>query len=144
MEENTCGDCGVKEGELHEYGCDMEDCPFCGDQLLGCDCMYKELNLFDETKYNKETGYLPKETYYDGLNKKQELKWEKILNEKGRHTYIEYPLMCAKCSKLWPEFFMVPNEEWKQYIQPSEQDKVICLNCYTFIKKVTNKYKKEK
>jgi len=34
----TCHDCGVKEGHLHEFGCDMETCPNCGGQLIGCGC----------------------------------------------------------------------------------------------------------
>jgi hypothetical protein len=32
----TCHECGVKEGQLHLLGCDMEYCPFCGDQLISC------------------------------------------------------------------------------------------------------------
>jgi len=33
-----CHDCGAKEGHLHHPGCDMERCPKCGGQAIGCDC----------------------------------------------------------------------------------------------------------
>jgi hypothetical protein len=36
-----CHDCGVEEGQLHKPGCDMEICPLCGGQLIGCDCKYE-------------------------------------------------------------------------------------------------------
>src|SRR5665647_411105 len=39
-----CHDCGVSEGEIHEYGCDMEVCPFCGGQLISCDCGIGEMD----------------------------------------------------------------------------------------------------
>jgi len=35
-EPDECHDCGAKPGELHMKGCDMEECPKCGGQLIGC------------------------------------------------------------------------------------------------------------
>ena len=34
-DDNGC-DCGVDTGEMHVLGCDNEDCPLCGGQLLMC------------------------------------------------------------------------------------------------------------
>jgi len=63
----VCGDCGVDEGYHHVLWCECEDCPFCGGQLISCDCCYEALKLFDEVKYNESTSYLPPEIYEKGL-----------------------------------------------------------------------------
>ena len=57
----TCHDCGAKYGELHEYGCDMEECPACHSQFMGCEekCLKKVQNKELLARYNrnvKETG----------------------------------------------------------------------------------------
>jgi hypothetical protein len=33
-----CPKCDAAPGELHEDGCDVEQCPYCGGQLISCDC----------------------------------------------------------------------------------------------------------
>jgi hypothetical protein len=35
---DRCPDCGAKAGEFHRPGCDIEQCPYCGQQLISCDC----------------------------------------------------------------------------------------------------------
>lgn len=41
----NCHDCGVKEGEIHQVGCDMEICPKCHKQLITCGCFKKRSEL---------------------------------------------------------------------------------------------------
>ena len=97
MKRAVCGDCGVKEGQLHIPGCDMECCASCGGQLIWCEC--------------------PSST-----------------STKERVPFILYPNLCAKCGTLWPEMFMVPDEEWERYIEPRMRGKMLCEACYTQIK----------
>jgi len=37
-----CHDCSVAAGGVHHPGCDMEECPRCGHQLLSCECELQE------------------------------------------------------------------------------------------------------
>jgi hypothetical protein len=120
-----CGDCHALEGEYHELGCDLERCPFCGGQLISCECCYKILNI-DCSPGTRG--------YKFGLTPKQRMQWERTLNDKGRIPFIMYPDMCAKCGKLWPEMFSVPDKEWEQYVEKGERDKMLCKPCYDQIK----------
>jgi hypothetical protein len=107
-ERQTCGDCGVKEGQLHVLGCDMEPCPACGGQLISCDC--------DE---------------YMAL---VEVKRAGKLKSKKRIPFIVYPNLCARCGALWPDTFNVPDAEWEHYIEPRMRGEMLCKACYTQIK----------
>lgn len=134
----TCGDCGIEEGNYHIPGCDIERCPFCLGQLISCDCCYEMLNLFDRKKYDDSTAFLPPVIYQKGLTRKQMLQWNEILRAKGLIPFIRYPIFCIKCGALWPEFFRVPDEEWRRYIQLDKQSEVICRECYDYIKDAIN------
>jgi Zn finger protein HypA/HybF involved in hydrogenase expression len=36
-EGEECPDCGAERGEIHKNGCDVEQCPVCGSQLISCE-----------------------------------------------------------------------------------------------------------
>jgi len=93
IKRKTCGDCGIKEGQLHQFGCDMEICPYCGGQLISC-------------------GHF------------------KDVKDKDRIPFVLIPQICPLCGELWPDFFMVPDSEWKKYIIPELQKKILCKLCY--------------
>jgi hypothetical protein len=44
-----CGDCGVQRGGYHHLGCDIQECPVCGRQMLSCDCRFDEDGPDDES-----------------------------------------------------------------------------------------------
>ena len=128
-----CHDCGALEGELHEYGCDMERCPFCGGQLITCDCAYEKLGLVDKEKYPRTNGLSPW-IYENGLTDEQREHWISLLKAKGPLPYICWPNICARCGELWPELFMVPDKEWQAVVGRWERDALLCRSCYDLLK----------
>jgi hypothetical protein len=47
---HPCHDCGVIAGERHLDGCDMERCPRCKNQFLGCGCRTEEDDVFEASR----------------------------------------------------------------------------------------------
>jgi len=68
-DEHICPACHVATGELHEFGCPVELCPWCGGQLAHCSCRYEKLEV-------------------ESISSEKELvRFEEILNEQGRISY---------------------------------------------------------
>ena len=121
----VCHECGVQEGEMHKYSCDMERCPFCGRQLISCGCCYRELDI-DVSPGTSAYKY--------GLTQSQSVLWQQRLAQKGRVPWIEYPDLCVRCGSLWPESFSVSDEDWVKYVEPAQRGKMLCFSCYAAIK----------
>lgn len=69
MEEDICPACHAVAGEYHELGCPVELCPWCGGQLIHCDCRYEQMGL-------------------DAIASEEELlQFEALLEERGRIPY---------------------------------------------------------
>ena len=47
---DTCPTCGTLIGQFHEPFCSRELCPFCGDFITTCDCIFKVLSLTDDER----------------------------------------------------------------------------------------------
>lgn len=54
-----CPDCGVKPGQPHEVGCDIERCSICGGQIISCDCSDEEIEENHDPLFARWTGIWP-------------------------------------------------------------------------------------
>ena len=69
LDEDICPACYATSGEPHELGCPVEICPWCGGQLIACDCRFEQLGL-------------------DGISTEEELlRLEILLEQRGRIPY---------------------------------------------------------
>jgi len=61
-----CHDCNIQEGGFHHVGCDMELCPRCGGQFLGCSCFVSKEEIHN-TKKMKKIIITPEHNYWQAL-----------------------------------------------------------------------------
>lgn len=45
--DERCRSCGTLVGQIHEPFCNREICPFCGDFVTTCECIFEVLALTD-------------------------------------------------------------------------------------------------
>ena len=66
---DVCPACHAATGEVHELGCPVEICPWCGGQLIHCNCRFEQLET-------------------DAIADEQDLaRLEELLEQKGRIVY---------------------------------------------------------
>lgn len=103
--DKTCHDCGVAPGQLHVRGCDVERCPLCGHQLIGCPCAKRHLQLIeDEEPTAAECA-----------------EWEAVLEKAGRMPWTgEFP-GSAEARKLgWYAYFHETLCRWFRCDDPTD------------------------
>jgi hypothetical protein len=61
-----CHDCGVIKGELHLEGCDVECCPRCNRQYLGCPCHFEEEEYAEMFAQRKHLSHKSNSAAIDG------------------------------------------------------------------------------
>ncbi len=135
--EQEC-ECGVIEGQLHDFGCRWEYCPFCEEQFAGgCECSYELLGL--KSRINSpEFDQLTQDVYEEGLSPEQEEQWFELCRAKGRIPLIKSPQLCARCGSQWPELFVVQDRVWDYYTDPELRDKILCEECFKSIRKAVD------
>lgn len=103
----NCGDCGVAPGELHTPGCDVERCPRCGGQDIGCNCIY-EINGIDPWEMETEHPSI----YKNGPTKAMYAKWDAEWGSRRMPWTGEYPGL-AECREygFWSVWDAV-NHKW--------------------------------
>ena len=130
IEPKVCHECNVEEGALHELFCPQEECPFCLDQLAGCECIKSVLTL------TPEECQVVDEYLDDSIEPLRTIisRWQHALEKMGRVRFVDAPILCRRCGTTWPPFFRVPDEEWRRFVPVSLQRDVLCQECYTFVR----------
>jgi hypothetical protein len=60
----NCPACDAAPGERHESGCDVERCPVCGCQAIGCDCDWPDGGYAECVEYGWYCYLVPFEGWF--------------------------------------------------------------------------------
>ena len=105
-----CHDCGVKEGQMHIQGCDMERCPACGGQAISCGCSNKKFY---------SVGYRIPWTQIPNMCRLCGKRWPEMFMDSKWEYYVppdlQDKILCKKCydkmKKLYPHGWEAVNDE---------------------------------
>ena len=122
---SNCSGCGVKPGELHDSGCDVEQCSGCGGQRIFCGCGREHDPIFA-----RWTGIWPgkAESEHLGLDLNEFEKYRTVFFIKPCEDYFE----CESCGKRFPaeegsENYMEHRdshvEETRKYLEKRREEK---------------------
>jgi hypothetical protein len=76
----ACRSCGATIGQLHDPFCNRELCPFCGDFITTCDCIYEVLRLSAAEREVVEEYIDDSVEPLRGIN----VRWRQAVEAKGR------------------------------------------------------------
>lgn len=123
----SCGDCATAVGSYHHVGCDLEDCPRCGQQFIGCGCIMSEKNhqkmLHDVTFGNSdwEKGRTYRIFKNPKLNKRYDIRQDKghvLLTGQTKKSIIKF---CKVKKKIGS--FVLYEKTKKNCLQVMEESK---------------------
>jgi hypothetical protein len=103
---NSCPDCGVSIGDIHQEGCDISRCKIHGNQLLKCLFLHES----NDCRPTKFSGYFP------GTE-------EAI--ERGWFSYLDKTKTWIKCEASHPEASPDINKVLIELEWNSEQEKFV-------------------
>ena len=114
MDEDICPACHAVAGEYHELGCPVELCPWCGGQLIHCDCRYEQLGAgFDQFRRGTAavrgtSGGAGEDSVFPGAASKLcrgrsgECLRVKVLHLSGGRISCRPVWVCKRSRRPWP------------------------------------------
>lgn len=102
----NCHDCGVKPGEFHIAGCDVEPCPRCGHQSIACNCIYEVCGIDVDTMEEKHP-----DIYRDGPTKEMYATWDREWAHRRIPWSGEHP-GAAECREYGLHARLIPGSGW--------------------------------
>ena len=103
---SNCNECGVKEGEIHQEGCDVEVCPRCGGQMISCGCD----EIYDELPYRIPYILIPVKCGLCGEQWPEDF----VVSDEEWKKYVIPPLQKqVLCRECYEELKKIVPKGWK-------------------------------
>lgn len=117
-----CPACGAPPGQFHGRGCQIERCPRCGLQLIGCDCIY-EINGLDPNALDTKHPEILRHGLTEAMVRKMDQEW----GARRMRWTGEYPGV-AQCREWGWYARRIPGERYWHRCEPTDEGAMEDLN----------------